>query len=114
MAVIAVWQCDRDGSMFQDKKAAEEYDKMLELAENISLLVERAAPDVTPEQGESIGLFFAKHRELLAKACKGKPEVLTEEILQNNANELASDAVDEDTTEGKEAENVTRLSAKKA
>lgn len=114
MAVIAVWQCDRDGSMFQDKKAAEEYDKMLELAENISLLVERAAPDVTPEQGESIGLFFAKHRELLARACKGKPEVLTEELLQNNANELASDEVDADTGKGKEAENVTRLSAKKA
>ena len=32
MAVIAVWKCDRDGTMFADKKEAEEYDKMLELS----------------------------------------------------------------------------------
>ena len=41
MAVVAVWKCDRDGSMFADKKAAEEHDKMLELAANISAMVEQ-------------------------------------------------------------------------
>jgi dsDNA-binding SOS-regulon protein len=51
MAVIAVWQCDRDGSMFEDKKLAEEHDKYL---------------------------LLAQRREQLAKACKGKPEELLE------------------------------------
>ncbi len=46
MAVIAVWKCDRDGTMFADKKEAEAYDKMLELAANISDLIEENIPDV--------------------------------------------------------------------
>jgi Uncharacterized protein conserved in bacteria len=80
MAVIAVWQCDRDGTMFQDKKEAEEYDKMLELAENISELLGQHIPGINPEHNEAVGLFLAKHRDLLARACKGKPELLLEEI----------------------------------
>lgn len=40
MAVIAVWKCDRDGSMFEDKKLADAHDKMLELAESITRLIE--------------------------------------------------------------------------
>lgn len=80
MAVIAVWQCDRDGSMFQDKKEAEEYDKMLELAENISQLLDEHVPGGSSGHNEAIGLFLAKHRDLLARACKGKPELLLEEI----------------------------------
>lgn len=78
MAVVAVWQCDRDGTMFQDKKEAEEYDKMLELAENISALIERHVPDVSAEHGEAVGLLLAKHRDVLARACKGKPDLLLE------------------------------------
>ncbi|MBC6905507.1 hypothetical protein DWB84_08570 [Saccharophagus sp. K07] len=80
MAVIAVWQCDRDGTMFQDRKEAEEYDKMLELAENISELLNQHVPGGTAEHNEAVGLFLAKHRDLLARACKGKPELLLEEI----------------------------------
>jgi len=76
MAVVAVWQCDRDGSMFQNKKDAEEYDKMLELAENLSTMLEEFVPEMTPEASESAGLFLARHREVLSKACKGKPELL--------------------------------------
>lgn len=80
MAVIAVWQCDRDGTMFQDKKEAEEYDKMLELAENISELLNQHVSGGNREHNEAVGLFLAKHRDLLARACKGKPELLLEEI----------------------------------
>lgn len=80
MAVIAVWQCDRDGTMFQDKKEAEEYDKMLELAENITELLNQHVPGGHTEHNEAVGLFLAKHRDLLARACKGKPELLREEL----------------------------------
>lgn len=76
MAVIAVWKCDRDGSMFANKKDAEEHDKMLELAENISALIENNIADVDEKHSEAIGLLLAKYREELAKACKGKPEAL--------------------------------------
>lgn len=76
MAVIAVWQCDRDGSMFEDKKQAEEHDKYLELAANITSLIENEIPGIDEQHSEAIGLLLAKRREQLAKACKGKPDEL--------------------------------------
>lgn len=91
MAVIAVWQCDRDGTMFQDKKEAEEYDKMLELAENISALIEKHVPQVSGEHSEAVGLMLAKHRDLLAKACKGKPELLQEALDGEQATSTQTD-----------------------
>ncbi|WP_370980406.1 YebG family protein [Agaribacterium sp. ZY112] len=79
MAVIAVWKCDRDGAMFANKKDAEEHDKMLELAENISALLEKNIDGLDENQSEAIGLLLARRREDLAKACKGKPELLLQE-----------------------------------
>lgn len=78
MAVIAVWQCDRDGAMFQNKKDADEYDKMLELAENIGQLLEQNITGLSEAQIEAIGLLLARRREALVKACKGRPEALFE------------------------------------
>ena len=78
MAVIAVWKCDRDDSMFANKKDAEEHDKMLELAENITALIDRDIDGIDEKTSEAIGILLSKHRENLAKACKGKPELLLE------------------------------------
>ena len=78
MAVVAVWKCDRDNTMFENKKDAEEYDRMLELAANITALIEENIDGVDEEHSESIGLLLAKNSERLAKACKGKPGVLLE------------------------------------
>ena len=92
MAVVAVWKCDRDGSMFANKKDAEEHDKMLELAENISALIEKNISGIDDKQSEAIGLLLAKRREDLAKACKGKPEALTVESEADlTSNETNSD-----------------------
>jgi dsDNA-binding SOS-regulon protein len=86
MAVIAVWKCDRDGTMFADKKEAEEYDKMLELAANISYLIEQNIPNVDEAICENIGLLLAKNRDNLARACKGKPELLLETQTETKDN----------------------------
>lgn len=80
MAVIAVWQCDRDGSMFEDRKLAEEHDKYLELAANITQLIETHLPEISEQHSEAIGLLLAQRRELLARACKGKPDELLQEF----------------------------------
>ncbi|WP_045857482.1 YebG family protein [Teredinibacter purpureus] len=101
MAVIAVWKCDRDGSMFDDKKAADAHDKMLELAESITRLIEANIPTVSDEDVEAIGLLLAKRSDDLVKACKGKPSVLLE------AAPMASD--DSASTESVEDSNVTSL-----
>ena len=76
MSVVAVWLCDRDGSMFEDRKLAEEHDKYLELAASITQLIEDNIPGIDEQHSEAIGILLAQRRELLAKACKGKPDEL--------------------------------------
>ena len=89
MAVVAVWKCDRDGSMFVNKKEAEEHDKMLELAENISALIDSSIKGIDEKHSEEIGLLLAKHRDNLAKACKGKPE----ELLASKKEDVKTEVV---------------------
>lgn len=80
MAVIAMWKCDRDGAMFDDKKAADAYDKMLELGEVFSRLLEQVIPDVDSAKAEEFGLLLARNKEQVVQACKGKITALDEII----------------------------------
>lgn len=78
MAVVAMWQCDRDGSMFDNKKEADAYDKMLELAEQFTALLENQVANIDEKAAEQFGLLLATNKELVAQACKGSPEKLAE------------------------------------
>ncbi len=107
MAVVAVWKCDRDGTMFDNKKEAEEHDKMLELAANITSLIEQHV-SIDEQSSEAIGLLLAKHREKLAQACKGKPDVLLK--LDDDA-EPAKAEPKADKSEATDDGKVTSLAA---
>lgn len=77
MAVVTLFMSDRDKSKtFTDKKEADNYDKMLELAESVSLWMEKEIEGLNETQVESIGLLLAKNKDNLLKALKGKPELL--------------------------------------
>lgn len=76
MAVVAMWKCDRDGSMFEDKKEADAYDKMLELAESFAAFLTQHAEGISEQDAENIGLLLSKNKEKVITACKGKPEAL--------------------------------------
>lgn len=90
MAVVAVWKCDRDGKMFDDKKAAEAHDKMLELAANITELIETSVKGISEEHSEAIGMLLAGKSDVLARACKGKPELLLEATTEGKVTTLAA------------------------
>ena len=92
MAVVAVWKCDRDNKMFENKKDAEDYDRMLELAANITALIEENVEGVDENHSESIGLLLAKNSERLAKACKGKPGILLEVDEEKELNSQVADS----------------------
>ena len=114
MAVVAVWKCDRDGAMFDNKKDAEEHDKMLELAANITHLIEQNL-DINEADSEAIGLFLAKRRDKLAQACKGKPEVLLQEDENKKDEQVtSSETADEVKMEEPTATggNVTSIASK--
>ena len=77
MAVVTLFMSDRDTSRtFTSKKEADEYDKMLELAEALSYFIEQKVEGLSEQQIEEIGLALAKDKELLAQAVKGKADVL--------------------------------------
>lgn len=80
MAVIAMWKCDRDGAMFEDKKSAEEHDKMLELGDVFTRLLEKVVPEIDEAKAEEFGLILARNKEQVMLACKGKIEAMEEVI----------------------------------
>ncbi|WP_286695713.1 YebG family protein [Spongiibacter sp. UBA1325] len=91
MAVVAKWMCDRDNTMFDSKKDADAYDKMLELAEQFTALLQREIPGVDDAKAENFGILLAKNKDALVQACKGKVEAL-ETLSQeqdNNVHALA-------------------------
>jgi dsDNA-binding SOS-regulon protein len=65
--------------MFDNKKEAEAHDKMLELAESITGLLNRNIADMDEGISREVGLLLAKRSDDLAKAIKGKPEALLSE-----------------------------------
>ncbi|TQV75141.1 hypothetical protein FLL45_09390 [Aliikangiella marina] len=94
MAVVTLFMSDRDKSKtFTDKKEADNYDKMLELAESVSIWMEKEIEGLNESQIESIGLLLAKNKDNLLKALKGKPELLLEK------------------SDSEDSENVTPISA---
>ncbi len=91
MAVIAMWKCDRDGAMFDDKKAADAHDKMLELGDVFTRLLEQVVPDIDELKAEEFGLILARNKEQVILACKGRVEAMEEVIAgPDNVTQLES------------------------
>ena len=96
MAVVAMWKCDRDDTMFDNKKDADAHDKMLELAEGFSVFLGRQIENISEEDAVNIGLLLSRNKSLLIAACKGNPDLL----------------LDSGNDDQQESSNVTPLTAK--
>jgi len=61
---------------FMDKKAADEYDKMLDMADNLSEMFEHAPVELSEPMREELSIYLAQHREdvlIALQAKKPKP-----------------------------------------
>ena len=96
MAVVAMWKCDRDDTMYESKKDADAHDKMLELAESFSVFLGKHVASISDKDAENIGLLLSRNKSVLIAACKGNPDLLL--------------ALGED--EQQESSNITPLAAK--
>jgi dsDNA-binding SOS-regulon protein len=76
MAVVAMWKCDRDDTMYENKRDADAHDKMLELAENFSIFLGKQIEGISENDAENIGLLLSKNKSVLIAACKGNPDLL--------------------------------------
>ncbi|MFT7235483.1 MAG: dsDNA-binding SOS-regulon protein [Methylophagaceae bacterium] len=89
--MVTLFMSDRDISKtFTSKKEADEYDKLLELAEAVSHFMEQNIPGLSEQQVEEIGLVFARNKDLLAQAIKGKSDVLFASVDKNTSSENES------------------------
>lgn len=79
MAVEVVYRSSRDPErLFMDKAEADRHDKMLELAETLADVLQKAVPSLKEDQVEEIGIFMAKNRDAFARAFKNQPDALSE------------------------------------
>lgn len=76
MAVVAMWKCDRDDTMYESKKEADAHDKMLELAEGFSMMLSKHIEGLSEQDAENVGLLFSRNKNTLIAACKGNPDLL--------------------------------------
>ena len=86
MAVEVVYRSSRDQErLFMDKAEADRYDKMLELAETLAEVLQKAVPSLKEEQVEELGIFM--NRDAFARAFKNQPDALNELFEENAADE---------------------------
>lgn len=60
---------------FVDKKAADEYDRMLDMADNLGELLDTSGIELSEKQREDLSVYLAKNREevLYALMAKKRP-----------------------------------------
>ena len=106
MAVEVVYRSSRDlERLFMDKAEADRHDKMLELAELLAEVLQKAVPSLTEQQVEEAGIYMAKNRDVFAKAFKSQPDALSE-LLSAPAPVEPEVEVAEPATEDEPAEPV--------
>ena len=74
MAIIIKYVVEHKGVeklITTDKKEADKYDKMLEVADNLAEFMEAKGVDLTESKMEQLSVMLAKHRDAVAKLFKG-------------------------------------------
>ncbi len=90
---------------FMDKKAADEYDKMLDMADNLSEMFEQAPVELSESIREELSVYLAQNREdvLIALQAK-KAKVASKKPASTSQKKTESEA---EAAKVFEAENVT-------
>ncbi|RKF20117.1 multidrug DMT transporter permease [Alginatibacterium sediminis] len=74
MAVIVKYVVERQGEekmTFTSRKEADAYDKMLDVAEQLSKALKHAEPKLNENQLETLGFYLASHKEQILNLYKG-------------------------------------------
>lgn len=94
MAVESRFVVIRNGveaKTFMDKKSADEYDKMLDMADNLSQMFAQSSVELSDSENEELSIFLAEHREevlvalLAKKPSKAPAKKSTDKALDTSA-----------------------------
>ncbi|MDO6446545.1 YebG family protein [Colwellia sp. 1_MG-2023] len=67
---------------FMDKKAADEYDKMLDMADNLAELFENATIELSENMREELSVYIAQNREQVLIALQAKKPKTVKKTVQ--------------------------------
>ena len=90
MAVETRYVVMRNGEevkTFMDKKQADEYDKMLDMADALIVLLEQSPIELDDNQNEELSIFLAERREevLVALQAKKAKPAKTKKALEDKS-----------------------------
>ncbi|WP_394175013.1 YebG family protein [Thalassotalea litorea] len=96
MAVESRFVVVRNGvevETFMDKKTADEYDKMLDMADNLSALLEQSELQLNENHIEEISIYLAKNREDILIALQAKKPKAVKAVKAAEAAPVVADKV---------------------
>jgi len=111
MAVESRFVVIRNGveaKTFMDKKSADEYDKMLDMADNLSQMFSQSSVKLSDSATEELSIYLAQHREDVLVALLAKKPVKTNTKITE-----ASDTVEVDVSAAKIAVEKTKATKTK-
>ncbi|MDC0602286.1 YebG family protein [Aliiglaciecola sp.] len=74
MAIIVKYVVEHNGEeklVTTDKKAADQYDKMLDVADNLGTYIEAKGVKLSSELTEELTIMLSKNKDVIAKLLKG-------------------------------------------
>jgi len=114
MAVESRFVVIRNGveaKTFMDKKSADEYDKMLDMADNLSLMFSQSSVELSDNANEELSIFLAQHREEVLVALLAKKPA---KIANKKSVEKATDAAIVEIVESEEKKPAVKAKKSKA
>jgi hypothetical protein len=99
MAVESRFVVIRNGveaKTFMDKKSADEYDKMLDMADNLSQMFSQSSVELSDSANEELSIYLAQHREevLVALLAKKPAKTVVEKTVDKVDETATVDAAD--------------------
>lgn len=76
---------------FTDKRSADDYDKMLDMADAVHALLEHTEVSLTDKDKEELSIFFAQNREELLIALQAKKKPVTKKKNNDKQQNLLND-----------------------
>lgn len=108
MAVIIQYIVERDGVQkmtFTDKKEADQYDKMLDIADSLYEFIGESDVVLDDEVKESLSLYLAQNSDTLTGLLKGsKPKTPKAKIKTNESKKASTSSDSLETNESDEIE----------
>ena len=98
---------------FMDKKSADEYDKMLDIADNLAVILEQAPITLDENTKEELSIYFAQHRDDLLVALQAKKPKVVKEAVAKQAQPIKTVQASSEEEKKAPAKKARKVASKK-